>query len=82
MHPAQDCNKRYQYAFQRMREKYTHGEKIRVGFSVIFDSVFPLRHVFELMLEDELFSPFLIAMPDISRGDLHPDMCFSTDALP
>ncbi|WP_300906921.1 hypothetical protein [uncultured Desulfovibrio sp.] len=71
MHPAQDCNKRYQYAFQRMREKYTHGEKIRVGFSVIFDSVFPLRHVFELMLEDELFSPFLIAMPDISRGRYH-----------
>lgn len=71
MSPVRDCNKRYQYAFQRMHKKYTRGEKIRVGFSVVFDSVFPLQHVFELMLESELFAPFLIAMPNISCGKEH-----------
>lgn len=63
--------KKWYYAFRRLHEKQLRGEKLRVGFSVIFDSVFPLQHVFELMRGDELFEPFLIAIPDIARGGDH-----------
>lgn len=76
MSTLQELNKGYQYDFRRIREKYIRGEKIRVGFSVVFDSVFPLHHVFELMLKEDIFEPFLIAMPDISRGREHMLDCY------
>ncbi|WP_165078482.1 MULTISPECIES: hypothetical protein [unclassified Desulfovibrio] len=68
MAPWSTIHKKYHYAFQRLQGKYRRKEKIRVGFSVIFESIFPLQHVFELMRESEMFEPFLIAVPDISRG--------------
>lgn len=71
MASSTNLQKKYRYAFRRLHEKYLRGEKIRVGFSVIFDSVFPLQHVFELMRADSMFDPFLIAIPDIARSTEH-----------
>lgn len=68
---AMPACKRHRYAFHRMHEKSAKGEKIRVGFGVVFDSVFPLEHVFELMSEDNFFAPFLIVIPDTPRGKDH-----------
>lgn len=66
-----NIHKKYYYAFRRLHEKYQQKKKIRVGFSVLFESIFPLQHVFELMCDTEIFAPFLIAMPDISRSSEH-----------
>lgn len=44
------------------------GRPIKVCFCVIFDSVFPLELVFRLMLKDSCFDPYVMVIPDISRG--------------
>lgn len=64
-------NKNYRRALKKLRKKFENGVKIRVGFAVVFDSVFPMASVFENMLKDEFFDPFLIVIPDISRGEKH-----------
>ncbi len=43
-------------------------DKIRVCFSVVFDSVFPAEPVFRKMLDDPLFEPFILVIPDSLRG--------------
>lgn len=42
--------------------------KLKVAFLVVFDSVFPSRPVFEEMLDMSIFDPYVIVIPDISRG--------------
>ncbi len=51
---------------KRLKDKTS---KIRVGFLVVFDSVFPLEPLFRKMMDDEIFEPFIIVIPDITRGD-------------
>jgi hypothetical protein len=46
-------------------------KKIRVGFLVVFDSIFQSRSLFELMAGDDLFEPFIVVIPDVSRGEEH-----------
>lgn len=60
--------KGYVYSLKRMKECGRQGKKIRVGFAVVFDGVFPMAPVFERMREDDFFDAFLIVIPDISRG--------------
>lgn len=69
--------KNYEQSLKKLRKKSEKGEKIRVGYSVIFDSAFPMEPVFEEMLEDDFFEPFLIVIPDISRGDRHAIEAYS-----
>jgi hypothetical protein len=50
------------------RELLKSRKKIRVGFFVVFSSVFPGRALFEKMLDDDLFQPFIVIIPDTARG--------------
>lgn len=60
--------KAYKYTLKNIRKRLEQGRQVRVGFGVVFDSVFPLASVFELMRKDAIFDPFLIPIPFASRG--------------
>ena len=42
--------------------------RIKVGFLVVFGSVFPTRPVFEKMLTEQYFDPYIIVIPTVSRS--------------
>ena len=42
---------------------------LKVCFCVIFDSVFPLARVFELMFDDDSFDPYILVIPDVGNGN-------------
>jgi len=42
---------------------------IRFGFYVVLDSMFQFKHVYELMLSDKRFDPFIVIAPRISWGE-------------
>ncbi len=58
----------YQKTIKRLQKKIQKGEKIRVCFFVMRDSMFQTRPLFEKMLQTNLFIPFIVVIPDISRG--------------
>ena len=66
---VQDIHKNYSLIKTNLVKKINQGEKIRVCFSVIFDSIFPAKSIFEKMLQDELFDPFILVIPDSARGE-------------
>ncbi|MCX2717904.1 hypothetical protein OQH61_09185, partial [Helicobacter sp. MIT 21-1697] len=59
----------YQNTIQAIKSRTQDGKPIRVGFLIIADSVFSARAIFELMLEDSTFAPFVLVIPDTSRGE-------------
>jgi hypothetical protein len=59
------------FCLKKIIKKLRSAEKIRVGFLVVFDSVFQSRPLFELMLKDDLFEPFIVVIPDVARGEEH-----------
>lgn len=58
----------YEIKKKLLKLKIKEGQKIKVGFFVIFDSVFPALPLFEKMIEDEIFEPYIVIIPDVSRG--------------
>jgi len=52
---------------RRIHRKFKKTGKIKVGFIVVFNSVFPERPVFEKMLKDDTFDPYIIVAPNVSR---------------
>ena len=60
--------KQYNKIIKNIKRKAQNGEKIKVCFSVVFDSVFPAEVIFKKMLIDELFEPSILVIPDVSRG--------------
>lgn len=60
--------KRLKKAVIRLKDKLKNGEKLKVYFFVIYDACFPAAPVFEKMLESAEFEPFVVAIPDTSRG--------------
>lgn len=56
---------------ENLKNKIKNNQKIKVGFFVVFDSVFSARPLYEKMLEDDLFEPSLIVIPDVCHGDDH-----------
>ena len=44
---------------------------IKVAFLVIYDTVFPYWKVFESMLSDPVFDPYIVVIPNISRTYSH-----------
>lgn len=61
-----------------VRNKYLKTKKIKVAFIVVFGSVFPTKPVFELMLKDDSFDPYIIVAPNVSQSfkyqtDLYKD---------
>ncbi len=63
--------KHYKNVLKKLHEKASINEKIAVGFYVIFDSTFSFRPLFEKMLQDDFFDPYIVIAPDISRGKQH-----------
>lgn len=51
-----------------LRKKVLEKKKIRIGFFVMFDSMFPLEPLFCLMQSDEMFEPFIVIIPNIAYG--------------
>lgn len=69
--------KHYKYLLSNLKDKIKKSQKIRVCFFVMFDSVFPTETLFKIMLTDPIFDPFIIVIPDISRGDNHLKLSFN-----
>ena len=44
-------------------------KSLRVAFLVKYDSMFPAKKIFEMMLLDSCFEPFIVVMPDTHRGE-------------
>jgi hypothetical protein len=65
---ASECWKHYDEVIKLIKAKIKSGIKIRVAFLICYDSVFPVKSFFEKMLLDTMFDPFIIIIPDISRG--------------
>lgn len=61
-------HKNYNKILQRIKLKVKNGQKINVGFFVIYDSSFSTKPLFEKMLEDDLFNPHIVIIPDTYRG--------------
>lgn len=59
--------KGYKRKEKLIHKKYKKNGKIKVGFIVIFNSVFPERPVFEKMLGDNVLDPYIIVVPNVSR---------------
>mgnify|MGYP002624471044 CR=1 FL=1 len=67
--PVYEWRKRTNKQVKNLRKKVKNGRKIRVCFSVVFDSVFPAENIFKNMQKDEMFEPFILVIPDVSRGE-------------
>ncbi|MCX2717880.1 hypothetical protein OQH61_09055, partial [Helicobacter sp. MIT 21-1697] len=66
-------NRKYNKKYRSIIQSISRRNPIRVAFLVKYDSMFPAQKIFELMLEDSVFEPFIIVMPDTHRGEEH---CF------
>ncbi|WP_295639969.1 glycosyltransferase, partial [uncultured Mailhella sp.] len=53
---------------ERVNELASRHTPIRIGFFVIFSSVFPAAPLYHKMENDPHFEPFIVVIPDISRG--------------
>lgn len=60
---------------KRIRKDVKSGGKIKVCFFVMLDSVFAAKPIMNEMLKDELFDPFIVVIPDVSRGQEHMNSC-------
>ncbi len=63
---------------KRIRKDVRNGEKIKVCFFVMLDSVFAARPIMNAMLKDDLFDPFIVVVPDVSRGEEHMNSCLNS----
>jgi len=68
------AHKHYIMIQKQINKKIIAGSSIRVGFYVVYDSVFSAKPVFEKMLSDNIFDPYLVIIPDVSRG--HENMLY------
>ena len=63
-----DLQKKYiktQKQYRNALRVISHKGKIRIGFFVIYDSVFSFRELYKLFSEDPRFEPFIVVIPDI-----------------
>ncbi|UYZ82837.1 hypothetical protein MTZ49_09450 [Entomomonas sp. E2T0] len=59
-------NKRYEKGLISLKE-VAKNEKIKVLFCIIYDAVFPAKPLFEKMINDDLFTPVLLIIPDLTQ---------------
>lgn len=69
---------RYKYILSNIKKKVRNGIKIKVCFFVMFDSVFSAEPLFKQMLKEPMFDPFIVIIPDISRGEDHLIFSFNS----
>ena len=53
---------------KKLRNKVKQGEKIKVAFLIMFATSTQDFGIFEMMLKSDLFDPYIIANPDVSRS--------------
>lgn len=68
---------RYQVILQKLKKKVKAGKKIRVCFFAMIDAAFAYEPLYEAMLKDKMFVPFIVVIPDTSRGKKHRNLIFS-----
>lgn len=54
---------------KKLKKRIERQGKVRVAFLVVLDSVFPAAKLYERMLEDAFYEPFIVVIPDIARGE-------------
>lgn len=57
-----------QTAIKVLKQKAQKEGKIKVAFLVMVDGMFPSQKLYEMMLEDKYFEPFIIVIPCFSYG--------------
>lgn len=72
---------RYKKVIKEIKNKVRNGQKIRVCFFVIYDFAFSYRPLYELMLNDDLFDPFIVVVPDLTKGEEHLNTFFKKTYL-
>ncbi len=55
----------YPDKLERISQRAKSEGKIKVAFILVFNSVFPVRTVFEVMLDNDLFDPYIIVAPNV-----------------
>lgn len=65
---SRGCSVLHESYAKRLKTLQGLGRPLRVGFFVIFSSVFPAEPLFKKMQEDPCFEPFIAIIPDVSRG--------------
>ena len=61
-------HRNYQKTLLRLQEQVKKSKKIRVVFFAMYDADFAVAPLFEKMLQDDTFEPFIVVIPDTSRG--------------
>lgn len=59
----------YNHIIKQLRQKVRNNQMIKVYFSVIYDSCFQSAPIFEKMINDDIFEPFILVIPDAARGE-------------
>lgn len=59
----------YPNILQSKKEKLARGEKLKVAFFAIYDSAFSAKSIVDKMLNDSVFDPYVVIIPDVIRGD-------------
>ena len=59
---------KYKKKIACIQKKSARGEKIKIGFSVVFDSVFPSENLYKEIIKDDRFSAFIFVIPYTLRG--------------
>jgi hypothetical protein len=59
----------YQNSVDNIRKRIQKKNKVRVAFMVVYSSVFPTASLYEKMLQDDIFEPFIVVIPDIARSE-------------
>ncbi len=63
------ARKKYSIKIKEIRNKLKNKQKISVGFYVVFDAVIQTIPIFEKMLDDDVFEPYILVIPDSYRGE-------------
>jgi hypothetical protein len=61
--------KHYNVVCNILKEKVEKKTKISVAFLIMYDTTFGTKPLFEKMLKDDIFHPFIIIIPDTLRSD-------------
>jgi hypothetical protein len=62
-------HKKYKLIEKELKAKVMQGHKIRIAFFVVSASIFQGKSLFEAMIENGLFDPFIVLIKDISWGE-------------
>jgi hypothetical protein len=59
----------YDLVCKNLTKKMLAKQKIRVAFMINYNTLFHMRNTFETMLNDNVFDPYIIIVPDILREE-------------